>query len=198
MAVNIQTPAGLVCVDIDYYDDSNDNIRPLQLDVIKARIVRSQTGANNRKVMINARVRVGFRYQLTMGDGVQDALKSIANSMPGVSLTDDPNTIIWKDGRKYQLQEDYENTVDGQAVSDVLMTYDSQTGRVISSSNGETKIVELDPAQLLWHSLDDGQTKESSIKLQVSTLTNQLRTDIETAAGELAASGIDTQLIPDN
>lgn len=198
MAVNIQTPAGLVCVDIDYYDDSNDNIRPLQLDVIKARIVRSQTGANNRKVMINAQVRVGFRYQLTMGDGVQDTLKSIANSMSNVSLTDDPNTIIWKDGRKYQLQEDYENTVDGQAVSDVLMTYDSQTGQTFAAQAGDTKIVELDPAELLlWHPLDD-ETTMSTAKLSIDKLTSQLRTDIETAAGELAVSGIDAQPILDN
>ena len=197
MAVNIQTPSGLVCVDIDYYDDSNDSIRPLQLDVIKARIVRSQTGANNRKVMINARVRVGFHYQLTMGDGVQDTLKSIANSMSGVSLTDDPNTIIWKNGQKYQLQEDYENTVDGQAVSDVLMTYDSQTGQTFATQAGETKIVELDPAQLLWHTLDD-ETMMSTAKLSIDKLTSQLRTDIETAAGELAASGIDAQPIHDN
>ena len=197
MAVNIQTPAGLVCIDIDYYDDSNDSIRPLQLDVIKARIVQSQTGANNRKVMINARVRVGFRYQLTMGDGVQDVLKSIVNSIAGVKLTDDPNTIIWKDSRKYQLQEDYENTVDGQAVSDVLLTYDSQTGQTFAAQAGETKIAELDSAQLLWHLLDD-DTVTSAAKLSIDKLTGQLRTDIETAAGELAASGIDAQLIPDN
>lgn len=197
MAVNIQTPAGLVCVDIDYYDDSNDNIRPLQLDVIKARIARSQTGANNRKVMINARVRVGFHYQLTMGDGVQDVLKSVVNSTSGMTLTDDPTIIETQDGRKYQLQEDYENTVDGQAVSDVLLTYDSQTGQTIAVQAGETKIVELNPAQLLWHMLDD-ETTMSTAKLSIGKLTSQLRTDIETAAGELAASGIDTQPIPDN
>lgn len=197
MAVNIQTPAGLVCVDIDYYDDSNDNIRPLQLDVIKARIARSQTGANNRKVMINARVRVGFHYQLTMGDGVQDVLKSVVNSTSGMTLTDDPTIIETQDGRKYQLQEDYENTVDGQAVSDVLLTCDSQTGQTIAVQAGETKIVELNPAQLLWHMLDD-ETMMSTAKLSIDKLTNQLRTDIETAAGELAVSGIDAQPIPDN
>lgn len=197
MAVNIQTPAGLVCVDIDYYDDSNDNIRPLQLDVIKARIARSQTGANNRKVMINARVRVGFHYQLTMGDGVQDVLKSVVNSTSGMTLTDDPTIIETQDGRKYQLQEDYENTVDGQAVSDVLLTYDSQTGQTIAVQAGDTKIVELDPSELLWHTLDD-ETMMSTAKLSIDKLTNQLRTDIETAAGELAVSGIDAQPIPDN
>ena len=198
MAVNIQTPAGLVCVDIDYYDDSNDNIRPLQLDVIKARIVRSQTGTNNRNVMINARVRVGFRYQLTMGDGVQDVLKSVVNSASGMTLTDDPAIIEMQDGRKYQLQEDYENTVDGQAVSDVVMTYDSQTGQTFAAQAGDTKIVELDPAELLlWHTLDD-ETTMSTVKLSIDKLTSQLRTDIETAAGELAVSGIDAQPIPDN